>query len=268
MRRTKIGYEVKLRRNSIWKKINVILLFILSIGNPIKAQNILHECIDENSDGFCQSKITIYSDSTFIRSVGCERHQSIMLGKLTLIGDTILLQKCDLGLECFYSNFEFQLKPNQLHSDTTDIFYFDKWGNHSISFDNLIVQSDLAFEWKLNKQLNIDSIKKHNKCQPFSRSRDYLDSTNEFMPKNHPYFEVGDTYIDNAKQSISLILMDYYILTGNREYIEIPSGTSRINVIYNLYKEEIAPLLIYGVPLDHKSKPIIYNCNNLTYIIN
>ncbi len=245
---------------------NFLFSVILLNGFNCQSQNSnIFQC-QTTEYGFCGGYISIYTDSIFLCAQGCERHQSIQIGKMdSTHKNTVYLKKFDLVFDQFYDSIVFI--SGKIPADTIDLFYYDKSGKGSYSENNALNLLDTAIYWANTPELNYYDVTRFSDIIEIDRGFEYYGEYYKGLPENHPLYNVGNTYIINSKQSLGLLLVDYYNWTGERKVLEIPANTTRINVYYALPKDLISLLQIFMIRLDHQEGMKIYKCGEMNYRI-
>lgn len=242
----------------------IIFIIILLQSNLAITQT---KCIDScmiNEGLFCGTFFKVFSDSSFIRTSGCEQHQSIQVGSIKKFGDTLILKKCDLTFENFIDSIIFI--SGKTNCDTIDLFYYDSYGKNTYTDDDFITYDDSSEYWALNYGDDF-RYSYTPEIGRFNRSMSTYEKTGSFLTKSDTYYYSNSSYLINTDKKLSLVLKGLYNWTNLKIAIPIPQNTKRINLYYSFPKEIISLLNIYSVNLKHSKESTIWSCNNKLYII-
>lgn len=249
------------------RNIFVFLFLCFSGVNCLSQHPSIDSCHEIYPDNiFCTNHIEILADSAFIHTSGCERDQFIQIGKLSHIDDTVYLRKCDLSFDCIFDSIEF-ITNDQEVTDTIDIFYFGKHGNHSYAKYNFVAYRDTSIKWPSEKNINRFEIPEFDDFVNYSRDYAHFKLTGSSLLEEHPFYGVDDTYVVSTSKELGLYLIDFYLWTGNKKVVSIPKNTTRINVHYALPDRIISDLQLYSVRIDHNEPVVVFECGGSIYKI-
>jgi hypothetical protein len=245
----------------------ILLIAGLAPFNAMCQYPSIDSCMQRAPESmFCSSYTVIASDSIFVHTRGCERHQSIQVGKMSQITDTVYLKKLELNFESIFDSIVFVTDETQ-EMDTIDLFYYDRYGNHSHSDRNFISYFDSINSFVAHADLRKVDVPRFEDVSSYSRTYDYFVATGEPFPDDYPYYGVDNTYITSTDRKLGLFLYDFYDWTGIKKVIPIPENTSQIKIYYTLTDCIISLLTVYGAPISHDVPVIIYECGETIYKI-
>lgn len=235
----------------------IILLAIYQSIGCYGQEEVLYSCLE--SDGWCGTYLKIYTDSNFVHTVGCEHMQSIQVGKMKDISDTLILKKYDLKFENFIDSIVFIENDHQI--DTIDVFCFDNFGNTAFTDDDFIIYKDSSNKWLNNPALNRVDFKSPD-ISSLNRGLEYYKINEKFPGKENFYYSVDDSYLISTDKDLVLILKDLYNWSRLTKIVNIPRNTRFIKIYYHLPSEITSLLNRYSVGLDHEKPVINGNCEN------
>lgn len=232
----------------------VTLFFNLSFAQI----SIIDSC--ESRDGFCGSSFRLYSDSSFLKRFGCERHQGIRIGHYSTKLDTTYLKIVDFSFQSFIDSIVFI--KDTLNTTEIDVTYICRDGKPTISEYNMLTQLDSARVWSsMDGPLNIR--KRYEGIYSYSRSMDNWEKEIEFT-SSHPYY-YSQSFITKVDCDLGLILRDLSIWIGLDSVIEIPKDTREVIIYYGFVSDIIRDLNYFQARLKKKGTSDLIECKGRLY---
>lgn len=240
-----------------------ITFVLLLVGTNSFSQIELVDSCEQNFGPLCGSSFRIYSDSTFIRTFGCETRQRIQIGTYNRKKDTTFLHPTRIKFENFIDSIVFVPKTDT--SDFLDVFYFGRYGARLSGENDKLTQIDSALVW--SKEKSGHGIRnKYEGIYMYSRQHDYFSEHSESIPKNHPYYN-SLAFIVKSDVELGLILRNFFLWTGINHVVSVPNNTREVRVYYAHSAEVLIPLWQYGGKLKHNIQKLEpFDCHGITYI--